>query len=81
MSRRALDRPTPALAGPLATAPHAVSLPEACQLLGLSRRTADRLLAQGRFPIPALPSLGVRKYRFSSVLIETYLRQVHPLER
>ena len=54
--------------------PHAVYLPEACRRLGLSRRSATRMLADGRFPIPALPQLGVRRYRFSSVDLDRYLQ-------
>jgi hypothetical protein len=42
MSRpRTRERSTPQLAGPVATAPPAVTLPEACRQLGISRRTAD----------------------------------------
>lgn len=54
-------------------APHAVYLPDACRRLGLSVRSAERLLAEGRFPVPALPQLGVRRHRFSSADLDRYL--------
>jgi len=57
--------------------PRAVYLPEACQRLGFSVRSGKRLVASGRFPIPELPQLGVRRHRFSSVHIDEYLRRVH----
>jgi predicted DNA-binding transcriptional regulator AlpA len=53
--------------------PRAVSLPEACARLGLSIRTGNRLVAEGRFPIPELPQLGVKRHRYSSAVIDEYL--------
>lgn len=72
MSRRALRQPVATL-----SEPRALYLAEACQRLGLSLRSGHRLLAEGRFPVPHLPMLNVRRLRFSSVHIEAYLRQVH----
>lgn len=52
----------------------AVKLPEACRRLGFSIRTGERLLAEGRFPVPELPRLGPRTHhRFSSADIDAYL--------
>lgn len=68
MSRRALRVTTPVL-----SEPRALYLPDACKRLGIAVRTANRLLQQGRFPIPALPSIGVRRLRFSSTVIDEYL--------
>lgn len=53
--------------------PHAVYLPEACRRLGFSLRTGTQLLAEGRFPVPPLPQLGVRRHRFSSADLDRYL--------
>jgi hypothetical protein len=54
----------------------AVTLRVCCDRIGLSYRTAERRLAEGTFPIPALPRLrrqrGV-KHLFSSVDIDRYL--------
>jgi predicted DNA-binding transcriptional regulator AlpA len=72
MSRRALTRAVPVL-----SEPRALLLPEACRRLGLSLRTGEMLVAAGRFPIPELPQLGIRRHRYSSVHIDEYLRQVH----
>jgi len=36
----------------------AMDLGECCRRLGISRRLGERLLAEGRFPIPELPRLG-----------------------
>jgi predicted DNA-binding transcriptional regulator AlpA len=52
----------------------AVSFRVCCQLLGLSVRTGERLLAQGRFPIPELPRLTHRR-TFSQADIDRYLDQ------
>jgi predicted DNA-binding transcriptional regulator AlpA len=54
----------------------AVDLRVACERLGMSVRTGERRLAEGRFPIPELPrprrARGV-KHLFSSVVIDRYL--------
>jgi excisionase family DNA binding protein len=51
-----------------------LTLAEVCQRLRISKRTGEKLLADGRFPIPTLPTLGVRKHRFSSATLDEYLR-------
>lgn len=53
--------------------PRALSLEETCQRLGISKRTGEHLIAEGRFPIPGLPSLGLRRHRFSSATLDAYL--------
>lgn len=52
----------------------AVSFRVCCELLGLSTRTGERLLAEGRFPIPELPRL-TRTHRFSQADITRYLER------
>lgn len=52
----------------------AVGLKVACELLGISVRTGERLLADGRFPIPELPRVTWR-HRFSSADIDRYLEE------
>jgi excisionase family DNA binding protein len=59
---------------PLNGHPIALSLQDACDRLGISKRTGHVLLAEGRFPVPKLPSLGLRKHRFSSADLDDYLR-------
>jgi len=76
MSRKALTRSLPTL-----SEPHAVLLPEACRRLGFSLKSGYRLVAEGRFPVPALPSCGIRRLRYSSVHIDEYLQRVHGVER
>ena len=51
-----------------------LTLAEVCQRLRISKRTGEKLLAEGRFPIPEMPNLGVRRHRFSSATLEAYLR-------
>lgn len=54
----------------------AVRLAEACALLGFSVRTGERLLADGRFPVPELPRLLNRRgspHRFSTADLRRYL--------
>ena len=53
---------------------YAMHLPEACKRLGFSLRTGNRVVAEGRFPIPHLPMCGVRRYRFSSADVDRYLQ-------
>lgn len=78
MPRRAtLTRPTPPT---LSSEPRALTLDDVCQRLGFSSRTGRKLVAEGRFPIPALPMVGLRRHRYSSVHVDDYLRRVHPLE-
>lgn len=79
-ARRRLSRVAvlPARAArPLAAPLRALTLREACERLAISVRTAERMLALGRFPIPALPhlSLGRQKQhrRFSSADVDEYL--------
>jgi predicted DNA-binding transcriptional regulator AlpA len=57
-----------------------VDLAECCRRLGISRRTGERLVAEGRFPIPELPRLGQEtskrpRIRFSTYEIDLYLRE------
>lgn len=54
--------------------PRALSLRETCARLGISVRTGEGLLAQGRFPVPALPRIGRSNWKFSSIEIDDYLR-------
>jgi excisionase family DNA binding protein len=58
---------------PLNGHPVALSLQDACDRLGISKRTGQLLIAEGRFPVPKLPSLGLRKHRFSSADLDEYL--------
>lgn len=58
----------------------AVDLAECCRRLGISRRTGERLVAEGRFPIPDLPRLGQGgskrpRRTFSSHDVDLYLRE------
>jgi len=56
----------------------AVDLAECCRRLGISRRTGERLVARGTFPIPALPRLGTSKRgrrTYSTHEIDLYLRE------
>jgi len=58
----------------------AVNLTECCRRIGISRRTGERLVAEGRFPIPELPRLGredSKKPRrtWSTCEIEVYLQK------
>jgi predicted DNA-binding transcriptional regulator AlpA len=55
----------------------AIPLSVVCDRLGMSRRTADRRLADGNFPIPALPRRRLRGVRwlFSSVDVDRYLNE------
>ena len=54
----------------------AVDLRTCCDLIGLSVRTGERRLAEGRFQIPHLPRAARRgsPYRFSTYDIEWYLQ-------
>lgn len=49
-----------------------LSFAETCARIGTSRRTGERWLHDGTFPVPALPRLG-RRHRFAIVEIERYL--------
>lgn len=58
----------------------AVDFSECCRRIGISRRTGERLAAEGRFPVPALPRLGQEGSRrprrtYSTFEIERYLRE------
>ncbi len=54
----------------------AVSLRVACDRLGYSYRTGQRLIADGKFPVPYLRRRGpTAHYRFSEYDIEEYLRE------
>lgn len=53
--------------------PCAVSLREAARRLGYSYSTARRKIADGNFPIPALPRHGAEWHRFSEKDIDRYL--------
>lgn len=66
--------------GAITEASRGVDLAECCRRLGISRRTGERLVAEGRFPIPALPALGQEGSRrprrtYSTYEIELYLRE------
>lgn len=55
-----------------------VDLAECCRRLGISRRTGERLICEGRFPIPELPPLGQEGSRrprrtYSTADIDRYL--------
>jgi len=57
-----------------------VDLAECCRRLGISRRTGERLVHEGKFPIPELPPLGQEqskrpRRRFSTYEIDLYLRE------
>lgn len=51
----------------------AVGLEECCRRLGISKRLGEKLLADGKFPIPELPRLGTVR-TFSTYDINEYLR-------
>lgn len=52
----------------------AVGLPEAARRLGYSYTWARHLMAEGTFPVPALPRVGKRGWhRFSTRDIDRYL--------
>lgn len=51
----------------------AVSLKVAAERCGMSYQTARRKMAEGTFPIPALPRHGRDWHRFSEYEIEKYL--------
>ena len=56
----------------------AVRLDIACGRLGISKRTGERLLAQGLFPIPALPRITRKRgspHLFSTIDIDRYLAE------
>lgn len=53
--------------------PRAVSLREACSRLGMSYATGRRKIAEGTFPVPALPRHGREWHRFSDLEIDRYL--------
>lgn len=50
----------------------AVSFRVCCARIGIAPRTGERLLAEGRFPIPELPRL-TRTHRYSELDIQRYL--------
>jgi hypothetical protein len=55
---------------------NAVGFKQCCELIGLSVRTGERLIATGRFPVPELPrAVNKRgsKHRFSTADINRYL--------
>lgn len=57
------------------SADYAVQLSEACRRLGISQRYGERLIGEGRFPVPELKRLpGKSRHRFSARTIEEYLR-------
>jgi excisionase family DNA binding protein len=60
--------------------PCAVRLPEAARRLGLSYSTARKKVADGTFPIPALPRHGREWYRFSERDIDRYLESASTSE-
>lgn len=53
--------------------PRAVGLPEAAKRIGYSYSHARHLIAEGTFPVPALPRHGRAWHRFSEVAIDRYL--------
>lgn len=56
--------------------PKAVSFRVCCDLVGLSYRSGERLMAEGRFPVPELPRLNPRgHHRFSTSDIDDYLER------
>lgn len=57
-----------------------VDLTECCRRLGISRRTGERLVQDGHFPIPELPRLGQQRSKrprrtYSTYEIDLYLRE------
>lgn len=59
----------------------AVGLREASRRIGIGYSTAQRLISEGRFPIPALPRLSARSHhRFSTSDIEAYLLEASTVD-
>lgn len=58
--------------------PRAVGLPEAAKRLGVSYSHARHLIAEGTFPVPALPRQGRAWHRFSEIDINRYLADASP---
>lgn len=54
------------------TLPAVCFIDDVCTALRLSRRTAERLLRHGAFPIPELPRLD-RKHRWSGAAVQQFL--------
>jgi hypothetical protein len=52
----------------------AIGFTEVCRRLDISPRQGERLISEGRFPIPELPRQGQRRHRFSTRLLDEYLR-------
>lgn len=58
--------------------PKTVRLSVACARLGFSTRTGERLLAEGKFPIPEQPRLMKRRgspHLFSEVHLDAYIER------
>lgn len=54
----------------------AVGLPEACRALDISHRHGQRLIAEGKFPVPALPRVSpTAHYKFSLHDLASYLSE------
>ena len=53
--------------------PCAVGLPEAAKRLGMAYSTARKKIADGTFPVPALPRSGRDWHKFSTADIDRYL--------
>lgn len=53
--------------------PRAVGLPEAAKRVGISYSHARHLIAEGTFPVPALPRRGRSWHKFSEQDIDRYL--------
>ena len=71
--RRQHSRPVPFLE-PL----RALRLDATCLLIGVSRRTGERWLSEGKFPVPMLPRREAKRgspYRFSTADIRRYLEE------
>jgi predicted DNA-binding transcriptional regulator AlpA len=49
-----------------------IGLAECCHRIGISVRTGEKLIADGRFPIPELPRI-TRTHRFAAREIDLYL--------
>jgi excisionase family DNA binding protein len=60
---------------------HTLNLGDACKALGISRRTAARMLAAGTFPVPELPRVQRGRYRFSAIHVDRYLARLSPVRR
>lgn len=52
-----------------------LTLAETARQLGISPRHAQRLMADGRFPVPPLPRMGREPWRFSAHSIDRYVRR------